>query len=655
MKDKIKKSYTKIDSLWNEFINLKYNKIIFKVLPHNLLLFILFVISIFTIVKFYSANKYLYYYQQTSSSDVTENIYDSEYDISFDDVELVGNPEQFCLKFVNPDNKITSDYRYLLYHNDEVVTDVFFNASNIVDGVNYCFDTPTLNKDNYKEYKVVIKPVNATEENSLKVYTSSKNVPAMCFIGTEKILSVRNLIALIFIIIFFVINYFINKKDIKEEKFWLLVSFVYIIASMFLIPPYQVPDELIHYVNTVNLSQIDYSKNLYNQFKEKEIIVPEGNSCIAYTSPQKVDKLVDADEFKGCFNNRSNNVLKTDWHINTKSKTGYILAAIAFKIADFFSNSPMILFYSGRIINTLLSIGIIYLAIKKGYHYRLLLLSIATIPMFLQMMVSYSYDSILNMISVLIVFGVISLKYNVRSSLFKWSIVFTICGILISDIKLIYLPIFLLLLCVPDEKFKNKYLKILYVVLLMVITYYIGQFIRWYVEYDPNDVQGLSTALFNDQKFNYLNLKEHPLMIFSLAFYTLKYQAVFYIRGLFGYFGWFRYKFSDILIFAYCLYMIYLLLTNKGIDKSKWKKIIICIGLLVTTAGIFASMYFGWTRPGVGFVEGVQGRYFIPLVLPFMLILFPKQRKLEQNNSINYSFINIMLIQYILILLFGYY
>ena len=255
MKERVKNSYKNLNFLWNKFINLKYINKIFKVLPQNFWLFFLFIISIFTIVSFYNENKYLYYYQQTSSSDVTNNIYNDYYEINFQDVELEGNPSQFCVKFANVNNSVTSDYRYLLYHKDELVTDEIFNAKKVIDTANYCFDVPTLNKDNVKEFKVLIAPINANIDNSLAIFTSSKGVPTMSFIAVENILSVRNIIALVFIILFLLVNYFINKKSIKPEKFWLLISLIYIVFSMFLIPPYQVPDELIHYVNTVNLSQ----------------------------------------------------------------------------------------------------------------------------------------------------------------------------------------------------------------------------------------------------------------------------------------------------------------------------------------------------------------------------------------------------------------
>ena len=44
-------------------------------------------------------------------------------------------------------------------------------------------------------------------------------------------------------------------------------------------------------------------------------------------------------------------------------------------------------------------------------------------------------------------------------------------------------------------------------------------------------------------------------------------------------------------------------------------------------------MYLVWTRPGAPLVEGVHGRYFLPLVIPALLALFYNRRlKVSKQN-----------------------
>lgn len=59
-------------------------------------------------------------------------------------------------------------------------------------------------------------------------------------------------------------------------------------------------------------------------------------------------------------------------------------------------------------------------------------------------------------------------------------------------------------------------------------------------------------------------------------------------------------------------------------DELKFSKLvwwaIVAAGVLLGAVSIFATLYMTWSRVGGNFIEGVQGRYFMPL-LPFMCIL----------------------------------
>jgi uncharacterized membrane protein len=51
----------------------------------------------------------------------------------------------------------------------------------------------------------------------------------------------------------------------------------------------------------------------------------------------------------------------------------------------------------------------------------------------------------------------------------------------------------------------------------------------------------------------------------------------------------------------------------------------ICLGVSVLIA---LSMYLTWTPPGEDLIEGIQGRYFLPIAVPVLLAVF-YNRKLE--------------------------
>src|SRR5260370_12857635 len=53
----------------------------------------------------------------------------------------------------------------------------------------------------------------------------------------------------------------------------------------------------------------------------------------------------------------------------------------------------------------------------------------------------------------------------------------------------------------------------------------------------------------------------------------------------------------------------------RGARISAGSCLIITVGLMVSVIGLFAIQYMTWTVPGHATVEGIQGRYFLPLAL----------------------------------------
>ena len=98
-----------------------------------------------------------------------------------------------------------------------------------------------------------------------------------------------------------------------------------------------------------------------------------------------------------------------------------------------------------------------------------------------------------------------------------------------------------------------------------------------------------------------------------------------------------------------------MLITFCNFDKQnkysllKKDKIILGVIAAIEIGAVFAAMYLSWTQARQIVIEGVQGRYFIP-VLPIVLILINKNiiNLNIKNKCIKY--IITMVVSYILIL-----
>ena len=86
-----------------------------------------------------------------------------------------------------------------------------------------------------------------------------------------------------------------------------------------------------------------------------------------------------------------------------------------------------------------------------------------------------------------------------------------------------------------------------------------------------------------------------------------------------------------VFIFLYCIGLVLVSIADVSLERISFKwyyRILIAIAIMASFFGIFLAMYIGWTPNiyGIGaqIIEGVQGRYFLPLLFPFVLIFSNK-------------------------------
>ena len=129
-----------------------------------------------------------------------------------------------------------------------------------------------------------------------------------------------------------------------------------------------------------------------------------------------------------------------------------------------------------------------------------------------------------------------------------------------------------MLLLLPDRNFKKKFSKYLYCFSIILISYILGKvtqgiFFNGNIPPTVGSSENLDLILSN------------PLKIFSLAYNTFALKGMFYLRSLFGYFTWFKFKLNDIFMYSYILMIIYLIINNKGIESKVTNKVICWLGL----------------------------------------------------------------------------
>lgn len=116
--------------------------------------------------------------------------------------------------------------------------------------------------------------------------------------------------------------------------------------------------------------------------------------------------------------------------------------------------------------------------------------------------------------------------------------------------------------------------------------------------------------------------------------------------------GWNTLEILSIMILCILLFVTFEIYEENNNYKFSLKdKIWIGIIITIELLGVAAAMYLGWTQAKQMVIEGIQGRYFIPII-PLLFIVISKNRIQSNIKSRGIKFAVVMLVLYLII--FGF-
>ena len=409
--------------------------------------------------------------------------------------------------------------------------------------------------------------------------------------------------------------YYMFYKKMKIEKIFLVLIIPIGLLYMTIIPIGRVPDEAAHFYRAYEIS----NGHLIS-LKDKE---GYGGDYL----PANIRGIVKGE------NNYKEEIKK----INTKpikkkefitftntalySFITYIPQSIGISIGKLFNLSFFWIAYLGRLTNFLVWLIFMYYSIKLIPFKKLAILITAFMPMMLQETASLSADAITNGATFFFVSYILFLKYNrTKKITSKNKIILAITTIIMSVSKIVYLPLCLLVFLIPKEKFKSAKQKYLQIGLLAFIVIAINLFffslsISYNAHVKTTEIINIDTAL------QIKHILSNPLGYIVVMFRTIYEYSQMYVSGFIGEsLCWYDVAISN--FFTKIISSILIIVLVLDTSKINYKdKILNFIATFFVILLIFTSEYLTWTEVGSKTISGIQGRYFIPLIIP-LLVLF---------------------------------
>lgn len=439
------------------------------------------------------------------------------------------------------------------------------------------------------------------------------------------------------------------KRLERPEYIFVILATVMGIAMAVINPPFQECDGPSHFYKAMDVSYGNILGSFGNFFHGDGVInVPENVSDISY-------RQITPDGSEG---SEYVNYLKTHKFSNVKVEMTYYESVTSIVywpqgLGIFIGRALNLSIYGvilmGRLFNLLTYVMLGFFAIRFIPCYKNLLAMLAVMPLSIYQAASLSQDAVLNGFGFL--FIALCLYYvfdeNVKLS-WKHTLLlgFLLLGMFLC--KYVYACMGLLVFLIPKNKFESnqKYWKAFVITLIPFAILCI--YIMSRVSTGISGLQAVGGASSDMTQLQYL--MANPLAGVKVIFSTVLVQTNEYLHQL-NILGSLNYPLSMLMIIAPCFLTAVGMLDGQSMDgKIKVRqRVLLIVTFIITAVAVMLGLYIadGYANPvGAAVVGGVQGRYFIILIiLPFIALVSDKIK-----HNINHFTIKVFAIMGIMLL-----
>lgn len=433
-------------------------------------------------------------------------------------------------------------------------------------------------------------------------------------------------------ILFFIIIFFSKNIVKKEENIFLILASIFGLIFFFVAPNH----------NFVVVDEESHFDRAYSALRGKTTEYEENAFLMTNVTP---DMFNTSEEYESYYNalNSKNDVTTYNNHgvLFNPARLVYLPSAIIFNLSRFINLPFIVAFMLGRFINLALYIIIIFFAIKNTPRFKKTFLVIGLIPTSIILATRFHPDPYITSLILLgLSFLFKSLFENKNSNTIRNIIIFAACIIVASTAKMVYIPLVLLALIIPSDKFKNKKQRV-----IIRASIIIGSLLALIALVSPSSI-----ANNNDPRGGEVNsseqialIKNNPIdfvHVFSSAAIPRIISNFFGRDTLFQIFYLHRVDFQPQSL--YLIFLIMLIMTVLFDDRCKLKRsqiIFSSLIILIIWAFIYGALYLSFTPVGTNTILGVQDRYFIPLLAPLLFILsaLKPETKVKNKDVLNRS------------------
>jgi len=437
---------------------------------------------------------------------------------------------------------------------------------------------------------------------------------------------------------------------------FLAITLFFGLIYIFIIPPFQAPDEVHHLYRTYHVSQ----GNIIGQKTDDQRLggtLPASLEIVASQfrylryATWETTSIDSISKYARLPLSKENTKFLDFPNVGYYAVSGYIPQALGITIGKFFNISPILLLYLTRFFNFLFWLSIIHWAIKTMPYHKLTMTFVALLPASIVFHTGVNPDAVTNSFCFLLLAYLLKLIHQREKIHAKYSLLILL-SITIALNKVVYTPIILLFWLINPDKLGSK--KNYFAINIGLVLFHLILLYLWYkftsdtfIRYDDYNVKFREDKQLNpgvnpleQLKFIVNNPREFIHILFNSYEEIFPYTLKHYV----GKFGWEGNYLPELWLktLLYSLIIIPIIDNKEKITTGiKNRLLLITVGVGIALA-FSIVIYMQWNRPGHHQITALSGRYFIPIFPLFLLALY------QQKIKINYKYLSYIVLALII-------
>ena len=487
---------------------------------------------------------------------------------------------------------------------------------------------------------------------------------------------------------------YLNITKFSIVKIYPFVMLIFGLGYMYVFPAMSAPDEIAHFISAYKISNkmlgkqatvkdghvIIRAQDLWiedvdgeytfdkSKSEEEKVLIPEEGS-----HGKIISSKLEETSYKVFY--AEGNIRGTDNYISFGGKdyekaqslhapvntipTVYFLPATGITAARIMGLNSIYLVLFGRMANLILFILFGTLGIYFMPKFKEFIFLVSLLPTTIELAASYSYDAVMISSMIFFVSYVFYLAHEKKDFDIKDLVIVSLIAGLVLPCKMVYFPMLLLLFSIPLYKFKFRgkvdgkikkeniafFLASAVVVLLSWVfaMYLVNR--ATVVGYSTSTTSSLEWA--GEESYTIGYLFHNKVKAVKLFYNTLLLQLEYYHKTMFGaYLG----HADDVVGIPYIGFLVLnigMIFSVFGEAKEKQlqvkERVLTGISIFFVVFLVLLSMLIAWTPISSEFIEGVSGRYFIPVLLPLLMIFRNNKIVIKDETKRNIIFLFILI------------